>query len=79
MSPSDAQTPVEKQYDRLSINVSPITSQTLRELAAAKGTTITEVIRQSVAVLKVLEEEQAEGAQVHLVRPGATPMRLRLL
>ena len=69
----------EKQYERLSVNVSPATSQTLRELAAAKGTTITEVIRQSVAVLKVLEEEQADGAQVHLVRPGASPMRLRIL
>jgi hypothetical protein len=37
------------------------------------------VIRQSVAVLKVLEEEQADGAQVHLVRPGASPVRLRIL
>ena len=79
MAQDDDKQAGEKQYERLSVNVSAATSQTLRQLAAAKGTTITEVIRQSVAVLKVLEDEQAEGAQVHLVRPDGPPMRLRIL
>lgn len=58
-----------KVTERLSINVSHMTAQALRDLSQAKSTTITEVIRRAVAVLKVLEDAQNDGAELHLVRP----------
>lgn len=65
-----------KTTERLSINVSPATAQTLRELAAAKSTTVTEVIRRAVAVLKLLEDEQNEGTELQLVRKSDNTTRL---
>lgn len=57
-----------KTTERLSVNVSTATARSLRDMAKAKMTTITDVIRRAVAVLKLLEEEQDAGAEIHLVR-----------
>jgi hypothetical protein len=65
-----------KTTERLSVNVSPATAKMLREIAAAKSTTVTEVIRRAVAVLKLLEDEQNEGAEVHLVRKADNTVRV---
>jgi hypothetical protein len=52
----------------------------LRELADTKSTTVTEIIRQAVAVLKLLEDEQREGAEIQLIRKGDDMVqRLRLI
>jgi predicted transcriptional regulator len=60
---------------RLSVNVSLETDQALRELADAKSTTVTEVIRRAVAALKLLEDEQREGAVIQLVRKRDNTVR----
>jgi predicted DNA-binding helix-hairpin-helix protein len=54
--------------ERLSVNVSTTTAQALREMATAKSTTVTEVIRRAVAVLKLLEDEQGGGTEIRLFR-----------
>jgi predicted DNA-binding helix-hairpin-helix protein len=65
--------------ERLSVNVSTTTAQTLRELAENKSTTVTEVVRRAVAVLKLLEDEQGEGTQVQLVSKDAPVRVLHLI
>jgi len=65
-----------KMTERLSINVSHTTAQTLRELAQAKATTVTDVIRRAVAVLKLLEDAQSDGVELHLVRREDDSVRL---
>ena len=65
-----------RNTERLSVNISEATAQALRQLAAAKSTSITEVIRRAVAVLKILEDEQDLGAEIHLVRKGDDPIRV---
>jgi hypothetical protein len=59
-----------KTTERLSVNVSHLTAQTLRDLAEARSTTVTEVIRRAVAALKLLEDAWDEGAELQLVRPN---------
>jgi predicted DNA-binding helix-hairpin-helix protein len=69
-----------RNTERLSVNVSQTTAKTLRELANAKSTTVTEIIRQAVAVLKLLEDEQREGAEIQLIRKSDDMVqRLRLI
>lgn len=58
----------QKKTERLSVNVSPDTGRQLRGMAAAKVTSVTEIIRRAVAVLSLLEKEQGSGAEIHLVR-----------
>ena len=79
--PGDTETDrSRKNMERLSVNISPITAQALREIASAKATTVTEVIRRAVAVLKLLEDEQEKGNQVHLVdQDGSTSRQLHLI
>jgi hypothetical protein len=62
--------------ERLSVNVSAATAQALRELADAKATTVTEIVRQAVAVLSLLHREQAEGAELHLVSRSNSTVRV---
>ncbi|GAB1695143.1 hypothetical protein [Krasilnikovia sp. M28-CT-15] len=61
--------------ERLSVNISAATAKDLRHMAKSKAITVTEVIRRAVAVLKLLEEAQAEGAEIHLVRKGENTTR----
>jgi predicted DNA-binding helix-hairpin-helix protein len=65
--------------ERLSVNVSTATAEALREMAESKTTTVTEVIRRAVAVLKLLEDAQQEGATVQLVRPNQPIRELHLI
>jgi uncharacterized protein (DUF1778 family) len=58
----------EKKTERLSVNVSPDTARLLRDMAKAKVTSITEIIRRAIVVLSLLEKEQSAGAEIHLVR-----------
>lgn len=46
---------------RLNINVNDETAKALQELAAKRGTTLTEVVRRAVSVLKFVEDEVVDG------------------
>jgi hypothetical protein len=46
---------------RLNINVNDETATALQELAAKRGTTLTEVVRRAVSVYKFVEDEVVDG------------------
>ena len=76
MTHADGRKAAEKTTERLSVNVTHLTGQTIRALAEARDVTITEVIRRAVAVLKLLEDEQARGTELQLVRKGEDVVRI---
>lgn len=52
---------------RLSVNLNEETADALRQLAADKGITITEVMRRAIAVTKFLYDEQDKGKTIQVV------------
>ena len=48
---------------RLNINVNDETAAALQELAAKRGTTLTEVVRRAVSVYKFVEDEVVDGGK----------------
>jgi len=46
---------------RLSVNLNPETAELLRELAASRGLSYTEIIRRAIAVTKYFEDEINSG------------------
>lgn len=46
---------------RLSVNINDETSVALKDLAARRQTTVTEVIRRAVSVYKFVEDEVVDG------------------
>lgn len=57
---------------RLSVNVNDDTAAALRDLSAAKGITITEVVRQAVSVFHLIEAETRQGKSMRLVEREAS-------
>lgn len=76
MARTSAAEAATRNTERLSVNISTATAQALRHLAASKATSVTEVIRRAVAVLKLLEEEQDLGTEIHLVRKSEEATRV---
>jgi Ribbon-helix-helix protein, copG family len=58
-------------YTRLTIHVSPEMHEDLSQRAAAKGLSITDLIRRSIALESFLWEHQQTGAEI-LIRNGDT-------
>jgi len=48
---------------RLSININDETAAALKELAAKRGLTVTEVVRRAVSVYKFVEDEVGDGGK----------------
>ncbi|MGL5829447.1 MAG: ribbon-helix-helix protein, CopG family [Angustibacter sp.] len=46
---------------RLSVNINDETEAALKELAAKKGTTVTEIVRRAVSVYKFVDEQTGDG------------------
>jgi len=65
--------------ERLSVNVTLHTARVLRDLADARSSTVTEVIRRAVELLKLLEDEWDAGTEVRLVNKSGEVERLRVL
>lgn len=55
---------------RLSINLNPETADTLKDLAARQGLTITEAVRRAISVYSYVIEAKANNEQVQLVGNG---------
>jgi predicted DNA-binding helix-hairpin-helix protein len=57
-----------KVTTRLSVNINDETAEALKELAARRGTTVTEVVRRAVSVYKFVEDEVGDkGKTMQLV------------
>lgn len=55
---------------RLSVNINDETEEALKELAARRGTTVTEIVRRAVSVYKFVEDEVgSNGKSLQLVDP----------
>lgn len=55
---------------RLNINVNDETAKVLKELAARRQTTVTEIVRRAVSVYKFVEDEVVDGNKtLKLVAP----------
>lgn len=48
---------------RLNVNINEETAAALRELAARRDTSVTEIVRRSVAVYKFVEDEVGAGGK----------------
>jgi hypothetical protein len=49
---------------RLNVNLNKETAAALKELADKQGISLTEAVRRSIALLKFIEDEQAEGRKI---------------
>jgi hypothetical protein len=71
----------EMQYDRsagserLSINLSSSAMTALRELSLRKGTSVTEMVRRAIALLKLVEDAEQEGQEVQVYDPKSDKVR----
>ena len=63
---------------RLSININAATATALRELAARRNVSVTEVVRRAVAISKLVEDEAAAGHVIQIL-DGKTVRELVLL
>lgn len=55
---------------RLSVNINDETAQALKEMAARRQTTVTEIIRRAVSMYKFVEDEVTEnGKSLQLASP----------
>lgn len=48
---------------RLSVNINDETAAALKELAARRDTSVTEIVRRAVAVYKFVEDEVGQGGK----------------
>lgn len=63
---------------KLSVNLPVEVVEALREMAAQRGTTMTETIRRAISTEKYLDDAQAEGAKILIQDPDQTVQRLVL-
>ncbi len=49
---------------RLNVNLNKETAAALKELADKQGISLTEAVRRSIALLKFIEDEQADGRKI---------------
>lgn len=57
---------------RLSVNINDETDAALRELAARRGTSVTDVVRRAVSVYKFIEDEVGENHKTLQLRDRST-------
>lgn len=61
--------------ERLSVNVSASAMAALRELSVRKGTSITEMVRRAIALLKIVEDAEQQGLEVQVYDPKTDKVR----
>ncbi len=62
---------------RLSINLAPDVATALKDLASARGLSITEAVRRAIAVWKFVEDERARGHRLAVVESDGKTERIR--
>lgn len=61
--------------ERLSVNVSSSAMTALRELSLRKGTSVTEMVRRAIGLLKLVEEAELHGQEVQVYDPKTDKVR----
>jgi len=64
--------------ERLSVNISDVSAQSLREIADRRGDSTTETVHRAIAVLKMWEDAESDGFQITLHRTDGTGLQRRL-
>ena len=64
---------------RLNLNISDDISATLRGLAAAEDTTMTDILRRALSVYKFLHDQTRDGKTIQLLDPQAGVERVHLI
>ncbi len=57
---------------RLPVNINGDCANALKEIAAQRDVSITEVIRRSIAIMKFVEDETRKGNRIQVVTPEGT-------
>ena len=57
------------QITRLSVNVPMTTMALLRRVAHERGTSITDVVRRAIALLKLIDDAEKDGLEVQVYNP----------
>jgi hypothetical protein len=65
-------------YQRVNVNFSPDTYDTLAQLAKQKGVTMSEVLRQSISLMKFTEGVISTGGRLLVERNGGSVSELLL-
>lgn len=60
----------QAQLTRLSVNLSPIVAETLKDYASRKGVSVTEAIRRAISILTYVNEAQERGASLNIEEAG---------
>lgn len=61
---------MDGNFHRFNVNFSPSAYQILQELADKSGTSMSEVLRQAIALKKWWEEVHKEGSRILIERDG---------
>src|SRR4051812_46567530 len=67
--------PMPNKSSRLTVNLSEELVESLREMAARSGTTMTDVLKRAIAVQQFLEEQQDEGKKLLMEDPKGNTIR----
>ena len=62
--------PSQDALVRLSVNLSPVVAETLKEYATRKGISITEAIRRAISIMSYIDEAQERGAELNIEEAG---------
>ena len=63
---------------RLSMNLHPDAAKSLKDIAKADRTSITEIVRRALAVFEFVRDAQRRGAVVQVVEPNGETTRYAL-
>jgi hypothetical protein len=68
----------DRDVVRLSVNLTPDVANTLRELAAARGTSITDALRRAIGTEKFLQDAANRNAKILVEEPDKTVKQIVL-
>lgn len=63
------------ELTKLSVNINKDTADAIKEMAEARGISITEVIRRAISIAVFIDEETRAGRQIHTVRADGKKRR----
>lgn len=63
------------ELTKLSVNINKDTADAIKEMAEARGISITEVIRRAISIAVFIYEETRAGRQIHTVRADGKKRR----
>lgn len=63
------------ELTKLSVNINKDTADAIKEMAEARGISITEVIRRAISIAVFIDEEIRAGRRIHTVRADGKKRR----